>query len=432
MYADAAIACFMLGRIEEALRLITRAHELSRGSDVARMVTTVATACVLALHGRRAEARAHLDAVYDALLAADPVRRAQEYAHGAHCLIWLEDYRRAETLLDRVIERARAVGAVGILPQALGIASELYFRLGRWSEAVAAAEESVTLATESRQATMYCRYFAARLDGVQGRVDECLRTVGWIDAVSRRYGIGCMGPYDGAVVGLMSLAAGDVEEAIRRLEAVREWQMAVEVTEQAWVPWAYDLAEAYARAGRGDEARALLDAVAPAPDDAAHRLQHALAARCRGLLAPREELLQEFETALAWHDRAEQPFERARTLLCLGERLRRERQRAGARSYLRRALETFEQLGAVTWAGRARAELAATGETHVRGPGVAAELTPQELQVALVVARGATNAEAAAALFLSPKTIEYHLSNIYRKTQLRSRSELAVLASAAS
>jgi DNA-binding CsgD family transcriptional regulator len=208
--------------------------------------------------------------------------------------------------------------------------------------------------------------------------------------------------------------------------------MAVEVTDQAWVPWAYDLVEAYARAGRVEEAQALLATVAPAPDDDTHRLQHALVARCRGLLAPRETMLAVFEEALAWHELAGQPFERARTLLCLGERLRRERQRGAARGSLRRSLETFEQLGAAVWAARARAELAATGETLARGPGMAEKLTPQELQVAMVVARGATNAEAAAALFLSPKTIEYHLSNVYRKTQLRSRTELSVLTSAAS
>jgi DNA-binding CsgD family transcriptional regulator len=433
MYADGAIACFMLGRVGEALRLTTRAQELSRsGSAVAQLVTGVALACLLALRGRRAEASAQLDSLWDALETADPVARAQEYAHAAYACIWLEDYRRAEQLLDRVIGRARRVGAVGILPQALGIASELYFRSGRWSEAVAAADESVTLAGASRQATVYCQYFAARLDGVQGRIEECLARIDQISRVCRRYGVGCMAAYDGAVLGLVALAAGEVDEAVQRLEAVRDEPMVTEVLDQSWVPWGYDLVEAYARAGRVEEAQALLAAVAPAPDDETHRVQHALAARCRGLLAPRETMLAEFETALAWHEVSEQPFERARTLLCLGERLRRERRRAAARARLRRALETFEQLGAVVWAGRARAELTATGETLSRRPGVAAELTPQELQVVMVVARGATNAEAAAALFLSPKTIEYHLSNIYRKTRLRSRGELAALASAAS
>lgn len=462
MYADAAIACFMLGRIAEALRLISRAHELARvgpeaGADgsvtngaapggsgpipmpgarsdleAVQLVTEVAMAAVLAMRGQRREAAGHLDAAMDRLTEADPLRRAQEYAHGAFALIWLERYGEAAHLLDRVIERARAVGAAGVLPQALVIASELYFRLGRWSEAVAVATESVTLAAESRQPDLYGQYFVARMDAVQGRVDECRHRVDRITAISQRLGVGCMGIYTGHTLGLMALVAGDVEEAIRQLEIVRDLPITREVLDQGLVPWAYDLIEAYARCGRTVEAQTLLDSVTAALDDKTHSLQHALAARCRGLLAPREEMIAEFETALSWHDRSGLPFERARTLLCLGERLRRERQRAAARRHLRRALELFEQLGAPVWAERARAELSATGETHARGSGVAHELTPQELQVAMIVARGATNSEAAAALFLSPKTIEYHLSNIYRKTQLRSRSDLAVLASAVS
>jgi DNA-binding CsgD family transcriptional regulator len=138
-----------------------------------------------------------------------------------------------------------------------------------------------------------------------------------------------------------------------------------------------------------------------------------------------DEFGDAFDEALSWHSRTTTPFELARTELCLGERLRRARKRADARAPLRAALETFESLGATPWADRARAELAATGETARRRDAYAAEeLTPQELQVALVVANGATNKEAAATLFLSPKTIESHLSRIYRKLDVRSRTEL--------
>jgi DNA-binding CsgD family transcriptional regulator len=92
------------------------------------------------------------------------------------------------------------------------------------------------------------------------------------------------------------------------------------------------------------------------------------------------------------------------------------------------SLETFERLGATPWAERSRAELAATGETARRhDPYAAEQLTPQELQVALIVAQGATNKEAGAALFLSPKTIETHLGRVYRKLGLRSRTQLAPL-----
>jgi DNA-binding NarL/FixJ family response regulator len=93
---------------------------------------------------------------------------------------------------------------------------------------------------------------------------------------------------------------------------------------------------------------------------------------------------------------------------------------------LRAALATFERLNAEPWAQRARRELAASGE-HVRARRdvPTRELTPQELQVALAVADGATNREAAAALFVSPKTVEAQLTSIYRKLNLRSRTQLA-------
>jgi DNA-binding CsgD family transcriptional regulator len=154
----------------------------------------------------------------------------------------------------------------------------------------------------------------------------------------------------------------------------------------------------------------------------------AAAGRCRGLLAPDADFERCFTQALAWHARTPTPFERARTQLCFGERLRRTRRRIEAREQLRAALTTFEQLGARPWADRALAELAASGERAKRRNAAAAEkLTPQELQVALVVARGTTNREAAGALFLSPKTIEFHLGHIYRKLGIRSRSQLTRL-----
>jgi len=143
-------------------------------------------------------------------------------------------------------------------------------------------------------------------------------------------------------------------------------------------------------------------------------------------LAADDEFEREFVDAIALHDRSPAPFEKARTELCLGERLRRARRRSEARLHLRSALERFERLGAEPWAERARNELRASGETlRGREAGGADELTPQELQVAMLVAEGATNREAGAALFLSPKTIEAHLGRIYRKLDVRSRTELA-------
>jgi DNA-binding CsgD family transcriptional regulator len=120
------------------------------------------------------------------------------------------------------------------------------------------------------------------------------------------------------------------------------------------------------------------------------------------------------------------PFDLARARLCLGEALRRAGKRSDARHPLAQAHASFEQLGAAPWAKRAAAELAATGITAARRRSpVHVRLTPQELRVALQVAEGYSNQEVAARLFLSPKTIEVHLSHIYAKLGLRSRTALA-------
>jgi DNA-binding CsgD family transcriptional regulator len=144
------------------------------------------------------------------------------------------------------------------------------------------------------------------------------------------------------------------------------------------------------------------------------------------MLAGEDEFVELFDQALSLHDETADAFQVARTRLVYGERLRRNRQRVRAREQLRAALETFERLDAAPWAERARAELAATGETaRRRDPTTVDQLTPQELQIGMLLGSGRTTRQAAAALFLSPKTIEYHLRSIYRKLGIASREELA-------
>jgi DNA-binding CsgD family transcriptional regulator len=151
----------------------------------------------------------------------------------------------------------------------------------------------------------------------------------------------------------------------------------------------------------------------------------ARAGRCRGLLASAEVYERDFGAALGYHELTIDTFELARTQLCYGERLRREKRRVDAREQLRAAFACFDRVGAVPWAERARVELQATGETaRRRDVSTIDQLTPQELQVATVLAEGLTTREAAARLYLSPKTVEYHLRNAYRKLGVRTRREL--------
>jgi DNA-binding NarL/FixJ family response regulator len=122
------------------------------------------------------------------------------------------------------------------------------------------------------------------------------------------------------------------------------------------------------------------------------------------------------------HERLPMPFERARTQLVLGQLLRRQRQKLSAEAALREALHTFEKIGATLWAERVRADLARTNVSPSRDNG----LTPSELRVAELAASGMTNRDVAAALFVSPKTVEHNLSCVYRKLGIRSRAELGM------
>jgi DNA-binding CsgD family transcriptional regulator len=148
-------------------------------------------------------------------------------------------------------------------------------------------------------------------------------------------------------------------------------------------------------------------------------------ASCRALVSCGEEAIGFFEEVLRLGADA-RPFDLARIHLLYGEQLRRQRRRVDARVQLQAALAGFERLRAEPWAERTRAELRATGVTaRKRDPSTVDQLTPQELQVARLVGEGMSNKEVAAQLFLSPRTIDAHLRNVFAKLGLTSRTQLA-------
>ena len=223
----------------------------------------------------------------------------------------------------------------------------------------------------------------------------------------------------------LDLAMGRPADALTRLRAVfAEGHGAYRY------PVVDNLVEAAAAAGRPDDA---LDAVAAWQQWSTHTdspVGDIVLARARALLASPEEADERFRECLAAHETLPWPFVQARTELAYGEFLRRARRKAEARVQLRSALERFEVLGALPWADRAAAELRATGETaRRRDASTIDQLTPQELQIARLVAEGARNRDIAGRLFLSPKTVEYHLRKVFQKLDIASRTELAKLVS---
>jgi DNA-binding NarL/FixJ family response regulator len=191
-----------------------------------------------------------------------------------------------------------------------------------------------------------------------------------------------------------------------------------------------DLIEATIRSGDDEEAERLLGNFEELAESAGRVWARAAAARCRALLIKDARAEECFQRALTLHHQTTTAFEEARTQLSYGEWLREAGRACDARRALNAARGTFERLGAAPWSQRADLELEAAGVTVApAATSWSSALTPQELQVALAVAEGATNKEAAAMLFVSPKTIEFHLSNAYRKLKVRSRTQLARLLS---
>ena len=226
-------------------------------------------------------------------------------------------------------------------------------------------------------------------------------------------------------LGLLELSLDRPAEVVQLLEPERVRLVAGGVGEPGAIRFVPDEIEALVALGREDEAATIADWF----DERARALDRAwaraAALRCRGLReAARGEgdkALACFEDALALHEHASIPFERARTLLHLGATQRRSKQKSKARRTLGDALAIFEELGANLWSQKARAELGSIGGRTASGD----ELTPAEARVAALVAEGRTNREVAAALYVSDHTVEFHLTRIYRKLGVRSRAELA-------
>ncbi len=297
-------------------------------------------------------------------------------------------------------------------------------RQGRLRHATAAATEAYELATALDQPgeMLMALGVLAWVEALLGREDELRAHLLDAEPLRRRLG---HDSYGSMAEGMLGLSLGHFDEAIGHFEA-KIGEIGAKIAADAIAPRSFvaNLVEAYIRARRLEDARAVLEPYEAVARRSGRASALAPALRCRALLDGAEP---DYQAALAEHDRWGNVFERARTQLLYGEFLRREKRRADARVQLRAALATFEDTGAVIWAERARTELRATGErARRREPSTLDDLTPQELNVARLVSEGLTNREIAERLFLSPKTIETHLVHIFRKVDVRSRTELAV------
>lgn len=323
----------------------------------------------------------------------------------------------ARALGDRAAARARAHGDVSTVPLAMEFAAAARFALGRHDDAVADLQESAGLARESGRPGLAGGNLAllAVLAAVHGDPATARRRVREAESVpgSRGWALG-----DWALA-TVDLLAGRHHAATRRLMPLMSTgHLIVRI---AATPFAV---EAAVRAGETVFAKQLIEAFDRWAPHTGNPDWLALSARCHALVTDDDD---HFAQALEAHDQGSSEFERARTELLFGEKLRRRRRPIRAREHLRSALDAFQRLECAWWAARVAAELRAAGETPARLRRENHALTPQQARIAELVASGATNREVADRLFLSPRTVDHHLRNIFTRLGIRSRVDLARL-----
>jgi DNA-binding CsgD family transcriptional regulator len=337
--------------------------------------------------------------------------------------LYLGDDRAAHRAHNEAAARARETGAVGTLTQILPILAITEVWAGHWDSGSATAREGLRLRREIGQDHLVAQALVllALIAALRGDEDDCRILAAESRELAGAHGLGIVAEMTQWALTVLELGLGRPEEALR---------CAHEISNTLIVHWsALDRIEAAVRAGQQDRGRAWLESFQPWADTTGATWARAVAVHCRALLCEDErEAERLFLAALDAHGQASRPFERARAELAFGEFLRRARRRVEAREHLRAALDTFESVGAELWAERARTELRASGQTaRKREPSTRNELTAQELQVARFVSEGLSNREVAAHLFLSPRTVDFHLRNVFRKLGIRSRTQLARL-----
>ncbi len=438
VFADAATARAATMEYLLAEALAEQAEQQATESDdLVRAHVLAVFGWVHTLRGRTKEAIEALDEAERLSRAVDPLSPEGQWMNfllRSH--IPTGRLHRALQESTALSSRARDTGALAVLGSTLVVRADAALRLGDWTAADEATQEAVEVCRDVGQAIWlgYALTYRARLLAARGEEQESEAAARAAIVLADTAGIRAGMRFGRAALGFLWLSMERIPEAICELEAVDRLLAGTGVEDFTGALWAPDLLEAYVRSGRETEAHQVLDLITRQAADGPATAR-GLLARCRGVLAT--DFDTDFDMAMACDDECPMPFERSRTLLSYGRRLRRAGRRVQARTMLAEAIDGFARLGAKTWREQAAREMVSAGGapgTSV-GSGVrtdraatgTASLTPQEHRVAEAVARGASNREIATMLFLSPKTVESHLTHIHRKLRVNSRAQLVAL-----
>jgi DNA-binding CsgD family transcriptional regulator len=420
MLADAASAASSWD-CRLALGLAESAWDLAQGHVAGiRAVVGLSRCWCLILQGRVGEAH-DLAAEIEPLLGA--IDRDSPSAlwvpWGLNLRVQMEDYEGAVVLARVVAGAVEDAGFAAGRALPVIVAADAGRRLGRLAGQAELIEDAVRVArdTGQRATEMLGECARAHLLATTGDHAGCREAARRAVDVGRELGAESARIHAGSALGLLALGERRWDEAAGVLEEVGRVAEAIGYRDPLMSPWLPDLVETYVRLDRREEAELALGRLADLGAGSDSPGAGAGLARCRGLLSGEDD---DFEEALELHERARMPFATARTRLAWGELLRRRRRTSHARHQLALAREGFLSIGATAWADHARVELEACDPSQVPS-----RLTAQQRRIAEAVARGARNKEIAAELFLSEKTVERHLSRLFRLAGVRSRTELA-------
>ncbi len=417
---EAAIYTGDIRRLREATRVADRLGVVPPGT---------LSGLVAAFDGRYEDAR---DLLKQAAGRCGPGGDPTVLIHAGIAELLLGDHTRAATATVRAAASARALGTPVAVPQAMEFRAYADFWTGRPRAGEAAATDALWQAHATGQDNGACHLQAAlaMFAALTGDADVCRERAATARSYALARGLGLPAALAQWALAFLDLGVGDFAAAAARLRALAGFgpghghRAVRHLATPHYVEAAVRTGDTrVARVAHADYHR--WASTVRSPDDLA------LSARCRALLAPGEEAVDHYRTALDLHSHGTRDFERARTELLFGSALRRLRRRTEARDRLHSALEAFDSFGAPHCADQARTELRALGAPAAPTANATghptARLTAQQLLVARMAADGATNREIAARLALSPRTIDHHLRGVFTRLGIRSRIELVRL-----
>jgi DNA-binding CsgD family transcriptional regulator len=340
---------------------------------------------------------------------------------------WTNHVEQAHDVLQDAFERATELGDESSVPLLLMFLGEVECSLGLLESARTRSLEGQELSEQSGQRTLFANHLGLEClaSAHLGRAEDARLAADRVASLLAETGARHAELLATQGMTNLSLARREPDLALAHSAQFLAFVEREAIAEPGFLVFIVDRVEALIELDSLDDAVELLDWY----EGNARRLGRSSALancmRCRGLLAAQagdlDSAIAAFEEALDWHAQVELSLDRARTLLALGATQRRKKRRREARETLDEALAIFERIGAALWAERARSELSRISGRAAK-PGA---LTPAEERVAALVAEGKTNREVAAALFLSDRTVEGHLSRVFAKLNIKHRAEIA-------